>query len=65
MDKFGTLKVCPKCGEMEFRNEFKEGYTIIGASEKPIDIPDKMYRICRSCDYKHAELPLDAERTEK
>jgi len=62
MDKFGTLKICPKCGYSNFTVEYVPPETLENISgEKTIIEAEYMRLICCNCRYEHKEAPLDAE----
>jgi len=61
MDKYGTLKRCPKCGHSIFITNYEPAdYTeALDGTKTQIGEDEFMLVTCDNCGYEHKEAPLD------
>lgn len=60
MNKYGTLKVCPKCGgNVGLPRYERETYRLVTGKTR---VTNEWIRVtCETCGYSEDELPLDSE----
>ena len=70
MEKYGSFKICPKCGHDIIRTEYKQGTRVMECErigvrvleqERFIDGTEHLLRTCDRCGFATREATCDAK----